>query len=258
MKKALLVLTALASLTIAGIANDVVYQVGNARVSRQAGNAIAVEGATYVIVPIMAKNTTSKEISIGGMFGGNFKITQGEFSYDADGGVGWTFANEGYYDGLETLVPLIPKKFQVAFTVPLELATGSWTLTRPDGESVPLESTAAVKQIVRQQDAEDTIKDVLRSPLAEATPVPTAPTRPRSGKLIRSPLPPYPRKALKMHITGNCTVSITVKDGHITNVSPVSGPSTLCSFTARWVHDNWEFSPNTTGTFTLPVSFTMH
>jgi outer membrane biosynthesis protein TonB len=81
---------------------------------------------------------------------------------------------------------------------------------------------------------------------------------PRSGKLIRSPLPPYPPQALQMHITGNCTVSITVSDGHITSAEPVSGPSILSSSAARWVRNNWQFAPGTNGTFTLPVAFVMH
>jgi protein TonB len=80
----------------------------------------------------------------------------------------------------------------------------------------------------------------------------------RSGKLIRSPLPPYPPQALQMHITGNCTVSITVSDGHVTGASPVSGPSILSSSAARWVRSNWQFAPGTNGTFTLPVAFVMH
>jgi outer membrane biosynthesis protein TonB len=80
----------------------------------------------------------------------------------------------------------------------------------------------------------------------------------RSGKLVRSPKPPYPPQALQMHITGDVRLQITVSAGHITNVEPVSGPSILSSTAARWVRSNWEFAPDQTGTFTLPVTFVMH
>ncbi len=64
----------------------------------------------------------------------------------------------------------------------------------------------------------------------------------RSGKLVRSPKPPYPPQALQMHITGDVRLAITVSSGHI-------------SAAARWVRGNWEFAPDQTGTFTLPVVF---
>jgi hypothetical protein len=77
----------------------------------------------------------------------------------------------------------------------------------------------------------------------------------RSGKLIRSPKPPYPPQALQMHITGDVMLSITVSAGHITDVEAVSGPGILWSAAERWVRSNWEFAPDQTGTFTFPVVF---
>jgi len=77
----------------------------------------------------------------------------------------------------------------------------------------------------------------------------------RSGKLVRSPKPPYPPQALQMHITGDVRLAITVSSGHITDVQAVSGPGILSSTAARWVRGNWEFAPDQTGTFTLPVVF---
>jgi outer membrane biosynthesis protein TonB len=77
----------------------------------------------------------------------------------------------------------------------------------------------------------------------------------RSGKLIRSPKPPYPPQALQMHITGDVRLAITVSSGHVTDVQAVSGPGILSSAAARWVRSNWEFAPDQTGTFTLPVAF---
>jgi outer membrane biosynthesis protein TonB len=77
----------------------------------------------------------------------------------------------------------------------------------------------------------------------------------RSGKLTRSPKPPYPPQALQMHITGDVRLAITVSAGHITDVQAVSGPGILSSAASRWVRSNWEFAPDQTGTFTLPVTF---
>jgi outer membrane biosynthesis protein TonB len=77
----------------------------------------------------------------------------------------------------------------------------------------------------------------------------------RSGLFLRSPRPQYPPQALQMHITGDVKLSITVSNGHITDVQPVSGPGILSSAAARWVRGNWEPAPTTNGTFTLPVAF---
>jgi hypothetical protein len=58
-----------------------------------------------------------------------------------------------------------------------------------------------------------------------------------------------------MHITGDVRLAITVSSGHITDVQAVSGPGILSNAAARWVRGNWEFAPDQTGTFTLPVVF---
>ena len=77
----------------------------------------------------------------------------------------------------------------------------------------------------------------------------------RSGRLIRSPPPPYPPQALQMHISGDVRVTIQVSAGNVVSAEPASGPPILASAAARWVRSNWKFAPDQTGTFTLPVSF---
>jgi outer membrane biosynthesis protein TonB len=79
---------------------------------------------------------------------------------------------------------------------------------------------------------------------------------PRSGLLVRSPRPPYPPQALQMHLTGDVRVKMTVQAGNIVDAEG-SGPPMLASAAARWVRGNWKFSPTTTGTYTLPVSFVL-
>jgi TonB family protein len=80
---------------------------------------------------------------------------------------------------------------------------------------------------------------------------------PRSGLVIRSPRPPYPPQALEMHITGDVRLRITVQSGNVVDAEPSSGPPMLASAAARFVRANWKFSPTTTGTYTLPISFVL-
>jgi TonB family protein len=80
---------------------------------------------------------------------------------------------------------------------------------------------------------------------------------PRSGLLIRSPRPPYPPQALQMHITGDVRVRITVQGGNVVDAEASSGPPMLASAAARFVRANWKFSPTTSGTYTLPISFVL-
>jgi outer membrane biosynthesis protein TonB len=66
---------------------------------------------------------------------------------------------------------------------------------------------------------------------------------------------PYPPQALQLHVTGDIRLRITVSAGRITDVQAISGPGILSSAAARWVKKNWEFAPDETGTFTLPMTF---
>jgi outer membrane biosynthesis protein TonB len=78
---------------------------------------------------------------------------------------------------------------------------------------------------------------------------------PRSGTLVRSPRPSYPPQALQMHITGDVRVAFVVQNGNIVDARAISGPPMLGSYVIRFCKENWRFSPNSNGTYTLPVSF---
>ena len=77
----------------------------------------------------------------------------------------------------------------------------------------------------------------------------------RSGTLIRCPAPHYPLQALQMHITGEVRVAFIVQNGNIVDARAISGPPMLESYVIRFCKENWKFSPNSNGTYTLPVSF---
>jgi len=78
---------------------------------------------------------------------------------------------------------------------------------------------------------------------------------PRSGTLIRCPAPHYPLQALQMHISGEVRVAFVVHNGNIVDARAISGPPMLESYVIRFCKENWKFSPNSNGTYTLPVSF---
>jgi protein TonB len=81
---------------------------------------------------------------------------------------------------------------------------------------------------------------------------------PHSGVLVRSPRPTYPPLALQMHIMGEVRVAFTVQNGNIVDARAISGPPMLTSYVIRFCKENWKFSPNSNGTYTLPVSFQLH
>jgi hypothetical protein len=139
MRNATLTLVALVAMfTINAKADDITFKVGSMQTSKTAGEAEVAEGGTYIVVPVTMKNTTPKEKSVGGPWSPNFKLKQGEYSFKVDGGVGWTFGNSGYFDGLAVLKPLMPQTLKVVFTVPTELTQGKFTLVLPDRTEVPL------------------------------------------------------------------------------------------------------------------------
>lgn len=86
-------------------------------------------------------------------------------------------------------------------------------------------------------------------------PIPNEETSETKPRLIRSPKVPYPPQALQLHITGDVRVQITVSAGRITDVQAISGPGILSSAAARWIKAKWEFAPDQTGTFTVPLVF---
>jgi hypothetical protein len=124
-------------------AGDISFNVGKMYTTRKAGEAVVADGGTYVVVPITMKNLSNQKQSVGGIGHTSFTLKQGEFTFDIDGGVGWTFGNSEYFDGLAVLQPLMPQTLKVAFTVPTELiGKGHFILVMPDESEISLEDAA--------------------------------------------------------------------------------------------------------------------
>jgi hypothetical protein len=84
-----------------------------------------------LIIRMSAKNTSPKKVYLGGILSKNFSAEKDGFKYSVDAGVGWqTFA----YSGTASLEPLLPKSLIVIFSVPSEIAVGTWTVLFPTGK----------------------------------------------------------------------------------------------------------------------------
>jgi|SRR5271165_3431573 len=111
---------------------EVTYTIASAYLASHFENIEPAEGAEYLIIRMTAKNSSPKSVSIGGVFGKNFVAEKDGFKYSVDSGVGW---QSSAYSGTEPLEPLIPKKLTVIFTVPSEIAVGTWTVHFPTGKN---------------------------------------------------------------------------------------------------------------------------
>ncbi|MBV8215835.1 MAG: hypothetical protein JOZ08_21670 [Verrucomicrobia bacterium] len=110
----------------------VTYTVTSAYLDTHFENIVPPEGAYYLIIQLTAKNSSPKRFSLGGLFGKNFSAEKGGYKYDVDGGVGW---QTSAYSGTASLEPLIPRKLSVLFSVPAEIAVGTWTVHFPTGKN---------------------------------------------------------------------------------------------------------------------------
>jgi hypothetical protein len=109
----------------------VTYTITSAFLATHFENIEPAEETECLIIRMTAKNTSQKKVSIGGIFGKNFVAEKDGFKYKVDSGVGW---KTSAYSGTEPLEPLIPKKLAVIFTVPSEIAVGTWTIHFPTGK----------------------------------------------------------------------------------------------------------------------------
>lgn len=84
--------------------------------------------------------------------------------------------------------------------------------------------------------------------------------------LLRSPKPDFPmryRAQVAGYTQGNndrragVYLSITARNGEIVDIRVLdqTGPTELCTHTVNWIRNNWQFKPNTNGTFELPVVY---
>jgi len=78
---------------------------------------------------------------------------------------------------------------------------------------------------------------------------------PHDSVAIRYPVPTYPRNAQILWIDGTVRLLVKVERGEIVNITAYSGPPLLADFSVRWVRDNWQFKPSTSGQYLLPISY---
>ena len=128
------------------------YTINSAYLGNHFENIEPAEETEYMIIRMTAKNSSPKKVSIGGIFGKNFVAEKGGFKYNVDSGVGW---QSSAYSGTEPLEPLIPKKLTVIFTVPSEIAVGTWTIHFPTGKNFDV---AVERQTQPKQAAPKTTK----------------------------------------------------------------------------------------------------
>jgi hypothetical protein len=111
------------------------YTIYSAVLSSHCGDVRPAEAATYLMVKLTAKNVSSEEHSFGG-FSGQFSVSRANYHYDVDGGAGLAFGSlRDAYTGIANFPPLMSKTMIVVFTVPSEIATGTWTVTMPTDET---------------------------------------------------------------------------------------------------------------------------
>ncbi len=124
---------------------SVTYTITSAFLDTHFENVEPAEETEYLIIQMTAKNTSQKTVSLGGILGKNFVAEKGGYKYKVDGGVGW---KTSAYTGTASLEPLIPKKLTVIFTVPSEIAVGTWTIHFPSGKNfdVAVERRKAPKE----------------------------------------------------------------------------------------------------------------
>jgi Gram-negative bacterial TonB protein C-terminal len=70
---------------------------------------------------------------------------------------------------------------------------------------------------------------------------------PHDSVAIKYPVPNYPRTAQVLSIDGFVTLLVQVEQGEIVNITAQSGPPLLADHSMRWVRNNWQFKPSTSG-----------
>ena len=78
---------------------------------------------------------------------------------------------------------------------------------------------------------------------------------PHDSVAIRYPVPSYPGKAQELRVHGTVRLLVQVERGEIMSITAHSGPPLLADFALRWVRNNWQFKPSTSGQYLLPISY---
>jgi TonB family protein len=72
---------------------------------------------------------------------------------------------------------------------------------------------------------------------------------------IAHPTPAYPRTALALGIDGKVRIKMKVRDGRIIEADALSGSPMLGYSAKEWILRNWQFRPEISGVFTIPISY---
>jgi len=104
---------------------------------------------------------------------------------------------------------------------------------------------------------------------ANALPAPTlakVPSRKGTAALfLKSPKPPFPwryKSEVKAYQIQNgylpgVLLQITVREGAMVDIRVLDqkGPAELCDYMVEWVRERWQFQPNVSGSYRIPVYF---
>jgi TonB family protein len=72
---------------------------------------------------------------------------------------------------------------------------------------------------------------------------------------VTHPAPFYPWYAWQMGIEGDVVIEVNVASGKVLNARVLSGRSLLGRPTVRFVQDHWQFKPQVSGSFQIPISY---
>jgi hypothetical protein len=112
------------------------YTVLSAQLSTHCGSVRPTAGTEYLMISLTVKNLSSERHFFGGFLNGQFSVSKGAHHYDVDGRAGLAFGSApGTYTGIEEFPPLVEKIMTVVFTVPQEIAQGTWTVKTPTDET---------------------------------------------------------------------------------------------------------------------------
>ena len=72
---------------------------------------------------------------------------------------------------------------------------------------------------------------------------------------IVHPTPEYPQSAFAMGVEGKVRIKMTVQNGRIVEAKAVSGNPMLAYSAKKWILRKWEFKPEISGVFTIPINY---
>jgi len=72
------------------------------------------------------------------------------------------------------------------------------------------------------------------------------------------PTPEYPRDAIAFDLDGRVQIEVKVQNGRITEAKALSGNPMLAYSAKSWIVRRWNFKPQISGVFTVPINYKRH